>query len=328
MKILVRLPNWLGDMVMSVGLIHQLPYFFPGAELSVIAKKGIHELLSFFPPLQHQFVFDKALYKGLRGAYKFGKDIRKKEKFDLFICLPDSLSSAVMAKGTGAKQRIGYRKEWRNLFLTDSYEKTPHQHRVERYIQLLENFTGKKCLPPEVLLQHANNKQDYIVVNINSEAASRRLTVQKAAEIINALRASASEKILLIGAPKEREFVATVFDQLINKQGIENVAGQTNLPQLALLLASARVMLSTDSGPAHLANALQTATVVLFGAGNEAETAPYNQQFRSIIRLNELSCEPCEKNICVRFGTPQCLERLNTQKIISELKQLQHKTKV
>ena len=85
-------------------------------------------------------------------------------------------------------------------------------------------------------------------------------------------------------------------------------------------MASAGVMLSTDSGPAHLANALGTHTVVLFGAGREENTAPFNKELRNIIRLGQLSCEPCEKNICVRYATPQCLERLNSERIVETVK--------
>src|SRR5215208_4428093 len=123
MKILVRLPNWLGDMVMSVGFMHQLPVFFPGAEISVIVKKGIHELLSFFPPVKHQFIFSKEEYEGLRGAAAFGNKIKKAEKFDLFFCLPDSFSSAFVGYAGGARKRIGYKKELRQVLLTDSYPK-------------------------------------------------------------------------------------------------------------------------------------------------------------------------------------------------------------
>ena len=75
-------------------------------------------------------------------------------------------------------------------------------------------------------------------------------------------------------------------------------------------------MLTTDSGPAHLANALGTHTVVLFGAGDENNTAPYNHEYRTIIRLGKLDCEPCRKNVCIRYGTPQCLEQLDTHMII------------
>jgi heptosyltransferase II len=125
----------------------------------------------------------------------------------------------------------------------------------------------------------------------------------------------------LIGAPKEKDFVASVLSQLPHREGIESLAGKTSLPQLAELLATASVMLTTDSGPAHLSNALGTQTVVLFGAGDETHTAPYNGHLRTVIRLGQLSCEPCEKNICVRYGVPQCLERLDSMDIIQKVKQ-------
>ena len=321
MKILVRLPNWLGDMVMSVGFLHQLPYFFPGAEVSVIAKKGIHDLLPFFPPLKHQFIFSKNQYKGISGAIKFGKEIRQTEKFDLFFSLPNSFSSALIGYAAGSKKRIGYKKELRQFLLTDSYEIPLGIHRAEEYIRLLELYTGKKAQKPDVSLKHQFPKKDHVVVNINSEANSRRLTVNKALELLTDIHNGIDNEIILIGAPKEKPFVTEVLSKVKNKGRIRNMAGETSLIQLSELLASARLMLSTDSGPAHLANALHTFTVVLFGAGNENHTAPYNKEFRQVIRLGELSCEPCENNECLRYGTPQCLERLSTNMIVQTTKQ-------
>ena len=61
MKILVRLPNWLGDMVMSVGFLNELYKQYPGAEISVVAKKGIHELLPFFPPIKYEFILTNSM---------------------------------------------------------------------------------------------------------------------------------------------------------------------------------------------------------------------------------------------------------------------------
>ncbi len=77
-------------------------------------------------------------------------------------------------------------------------------------------------------------------------------------------------------------------------------------------------MLTTDSGPAHVANALGTPAIVLFGAGNENNTAPYNNN-KKIIRLNKLSCEPCLKNRCKLYEVPQCLQQLDTGFIISQV---------
>lgn len=320
MKILVRLPNWLGDMVMSVGFMNQLPYFFPGAEVSVIAKQGIHELLSFFPETKHQFVFSKDEFKGVKGLVKFGNQIKQAENFDLFFCLPDSFSASIMGAATGADKRIGYKKEMRQVLLTNSYSKPEGLHRVEEYIRLIELFTMLPSKPVDVFLHHSFEKKDFVVVNINSEASSRRLTVSKAVELLNLLKNSINRKIALVGARKEKEFVDLVLNQLSDQSNIENLAGKTSLCQLAQLLASAQVMVTTDSGPAHLANALGTHTVVLFGAGKESNTAPYNRSLRTIIRLGQLSCEPCEKNVCVRFETPQCLERLDSKRIVETVK--------
>jgi lipopolysaccharide heptosyltransferase II len=319
MKILVRLPNWLGDMVMSVGFMDQLPRFFPGAEVSVIAKKGIDELLPYFPQIKHQFIFSKEEYKGFSGLWRFGKKILGQEKFDLFFCLPDSFSSAFMAYTTGAKKRIGYKKELREMLLTNTYSKPKNIHRVEEYVRLLELYTKSPATPTQVQLQHSFTKQDHLVVNINSEATSRRLTVNKAVDLLTHLRKSVDSKIILIGGPKEKEFVESVLGLLNDRDNIQSVAGKTSLPQLVEVLASARVMLSTDSGPAHLANALGTHTVVLFGAGNENNTAPYNKASRTIIRLGKLSCEPCQKNVCMQFSTPQCLELLEVNDIVANV---------
>jgi ADP-heptose:LPS heptosyltransferase len=229
-----------------------------------------------------------------------------------------------MAFATGTEKRIGYKKELRSLFLTDTYTKEKGQHRVKDYITLIEKFSGKKSTSSKVQLIHNFKKENYIVVNINSEASSRRLTLNKATEIINSLRSSLIEPIILIGAPKEKGFVDEVYNNLAVKNSIQNKSGKTNLAQLAELMASASLVLSTDSGPAHLANALGTQTIILFGAGNEFNTAPYNEN-RNIIRLGELSCEPCQKNKCVRYEIPQCLEQLSTKNICTTVVTELHK---
>lgn len=307
-------------MVMAAAFMEGLERTWPHAEVSVICKKGIHDLLDFFPPIRHRFVFSKDEYKGIGGLLRFGRQIKDSDSFDLFFCLPDSFSSALMGAAAGASKRVGYRKELRQIFFTHSYLKPEGLHRVEQYVRLLECFTKKTVAPVSPTLRHGFQKENYIVVNINSEASSRRLTVNKAAELLTELRRKTDDKIIMIGAPKEQEFVETVLSRIPFKTNIENAAGRTTLAQLVQILASAKLLLTTDSGPAHLANALGTYTIVLFGAGNEQNTAPYNSKLRSIIRLGELSCEPCEKNICVRYATPQCLERLSTNVIVETVK--------
>ncbi len=324
MKILLRLPNWLGDMVMSAAFLRAVGEVFAGDEVSVIVKKGLHDLLPFFPATANNYVFDKKESGGPAGVWRFGKTIAAAEKFDVFFSLPDSFSAALMGAATGATTRIGYRAQGRLFLLTEAYEKEPGLHRVEEYLCLLEEYTGHRATNKTVQLHHNIRRGEHLVVNINSEAQSRRLTVAKAVETIAGVRTSFAQPIYLIGAPAEAAFVDTVLQAVPDKSGIMSMAGKTSLPQLVELLASAQGVLTTDSGPAHLANALGTPTVVLFGAGREANTAPYNRSGLQTLRLGQLSCEPCVKNVCTRFPTPQCLERLATEKMIAALHQTMH----
>lgn len=319
MNILVRLPNWLGDMVMSIGFINALKQVYPDAAISVIAKKGIHALLDFFPETQNRFIFAKEDYAGVAGAWRFGRHIKKQSSFDLFFCLPDSFSSALIGLATGAGQRIGYRSEMRSPLFTQAFTKGT-VHRVAEYINLLEQFVQKKITSESIRLNvPVVEKKNRIIININSEASSRRLPFKKAVSIIHAVRPAFADELVLIGGNQDKPNVDAVMNQLADTSNIINMAGKTSLPELVHLISAAKLVLTTDSGPAHLANALGIPTVTLFGAGNEKKTAPFNQNNSSVIRLGKLSCEPCVKNVCVLYGIPKCLDSLSEKMIVDTM---------
>lgn len=318
MNILIRLPNWLGDMVMSTAFVQAVKDEYPAATIDLVAKKGIDFLLDYFPAHGQRFIFCKEKYKGLGGLRKFGKIIAAQKKYDLFFCLPDSFSSAIMSHATAATQRVSYKKELRAVFLTHAYTKQKKVHRVEEYIDLLKQFTKKEMPVPPVKLQlPAAEKTGALIININSEASSRRLPKEKAISIIAALRSKINNEIILVGSSKEGPFVEEVFNALPDKSNISSKAGKTSLQQLMQLFAGSAAILTTDSGPAHVANALGVHTIVLFGAGNEYNTAPYNKNNRTIIRLGQLPCEPCVSNTCKVYGVPECLVRLDENIIVS-----------
>jgi ADP-heptose:LPS heptosyltransferase len=306
-------------MVMSIGFLNALKQAYPAAAISVIAKEGVHQILEFFPETRFRFAFSKKEYPGIPGAWHFGRNVRKQASFDLFFCLPDSMSSAIMGVATGSKKRIGFRKEGRSLLFTQSYKRSK-AHRVEEYIQLLERFTGTQISPGALRLRYEpTSRQNGIVININSEATSRRLPLAKAVHLISGIRKAFADELVLIGGKQDAPYVGEVIHQLTDKSKIINMSGKTSLADLVPLMGSARMVLTTDSGPAHIANALGVHTVTLFGAGNEQNTAPYNPNYRSIIRLGQLPCEPCVKNTCELFGSPKCLELLDENLIISTM---------
>jgi lipopolysaccharide heptosyltransferase II len=322
MKILIRLPNWLGDVVMSTAFVAAVKHLYPDALVDVIIKKELTGIALLIPGVNTVHPFSKQDNKGLSGAYRFGKNLRT-EKYDLFFNLPSSLSSLVMAWATGAKKRAGFGKEGGFFLLTNSFKPPLNLHRVDEYIFLLEQFTGKAIDNRKVGLdvnEPGKPITDQVLINFNSEAESRRMPLDKAKSILNLLTHTFKEvSFIFIGSPKEAAFIDEILEGIGNRERIENFAGKTDLVTLTNLMSAATALLTTDSGPAHLANSVGTPTVVLFGAGNEHNTAPYNKQGLTILRYGKLNCEPCVKNTCKLYGVPKCLELLDELQIINTL---------
>ncbi len=324
MKILIRLPNWLGDMVMSTAFVRAVRASYPAAEIDVIVKKDLDTLVDLMPWVSNRYIFSKSEWRGLRGAYRFGKKIKRRAQYDLFFCLPDSFSSAFMGWATGAKRRIGFRKELRSMFLTNVFRKPVAAHRVDEYIHLLEQFKNEVIASRSVVLTNDQHSvRGRIILNFNSEVESRRIPVDKAVSILEALMSEIpSAEFVTIGSAKENAHVEAILKRVQGRSAINNKAGQTpDLSTLAKVIGSGAAMFTSDSGPAHLANALGVPVVVTFGAGNEMNTAPYNTELVTVLRLGQLPCEPCLQNIC-KFGLPKCLELLEINRIVSAVKNL------
>lgn len=322
MKILIRLPNWLGDVVMSTAFINAVRQLYPDAVIDVIIKKELAGIASFIPGLRTIYPFSKNENKGLTGVYRFGRRLRK-QQYDLFFNLPTSLSSALMAWASGSLKRIGFGKEGSFFLLTKTFKKPVNMHRVDEYVSLLEQFTSKNINDKRVKLQTDNaiaRNNNRVLINFNSEASSRRLPHETAKAITNLLiNTFKTTTFTFIGAPKEVAFIEQIIDGVENKTRVENMAGKTDLVGLSNLMATSTAILTTDSGPAHLANSVGIPVIVLFGAGNEHNTAPYNKQNLTVLRAGKLNCEPCVKNTCKLYNMPKCMELIDELLIIQSL---------
>jgi lipopolysaccharide heptosyltransferase II len=322
LKILIRFPNWLGDLVMSIGFYNKLKEAFNTAKIYAISKSSISELLKLFGNFEKIYEFSKEKYNGIFGIYKFSREI--KDNYDIYFSLPNSFSSAIMGFFSNSKERIGYKNEFRNFLLTKSYKKPKNLHRVQEYCYLLKDYISNPLENIKVQL-HIEPENDIlslkskykIAININSEAQSRRMSIPKWTKIIEMLLKELDCYIILTGAKKDVNRVNWLFESLKDKNRVINLAGKTNLIELSKVIKACDIMLSSDSGPAHLSNALLVKTIVLFGAGDERNTAPYNKNFLKVIRLN-LDCSPCLKNTC-KFKVPICLENLDETLIVNSL---------
>jgi len=233
MKILIRLPNWLGDAVMSTAFIATVKELYPDALIDVILKKELSGIATLIPGLHNIYPFSKQEYKGLGGVFRFGKNLRS-EKYDLFFNLPTSLSSLVLGWATGAKKRIGFGKEGGFFMLTNSYKKPQNVHRVDEYVSMLEQFTNKTISNRQVKLDIPSPVQlnkNRALINFNSEALSRRMPLDKAKTIISLLTNTfISTTFTFIGSPKEAAFIEQVIGALKIKTVLKTLPGKRISP--------------------------------------------------------------------------------------------------
>jgi len=204
--------------------------------------------------------------------------------------------------------------------MTNTYKKPANLHRTDEYISLLEQYTGTKITERFVKLQakttESNDSQ--VVLNFNSEAVSRRMPLEKGKQLISMLiNTFKNTRFVIVGSQKEKAYVDDLLKGAAGQ--IENYAGKTSLEELCELMASSKAVLTTDSGPAHLANSLGVPTIVLFGAGNEQNTAPYNKDVLKVIRAGKLECEPCVRNTCKLYGIPKCMQLIDEIEIMNAL---------
>jgi heptosyltransferase-2 len=324
--ILIRLPNWVGDVIMALPFIDAVKKTFPEHLIHVVIKKGLEDIIAFTEGIDTIYTYSKKEYKGLIGGYKFGKQLSKKFNYEFFYCLPNSFSSAWIGYFTQSKNRIGFKNEMRNFLLSEACAKPTGQHRVNDYLHLLKEFSNidaaqvKSSLHLTERHSHVSNTpvKKNLLLNINSEAFSRRIPVESAASLLLKLGETNNYTIYLSGSNKEIPYVKEVLNLLPEDFRIENWAGRTSLKELFELVGSMDFVVSTDSGIAHIANAFGVNTVVIFGAGDERNTRPFNSRNLKIIRKPDLECAPCVSNKCI-FQTPKCISELNMERVVTAL---------
>jgi heptosyltransferase-2 len=327
-RILVHFPNKMGDSILMMPFLLNLKEEYPDSRIDGIMMKPFVEIAAFMPNLNHVYAFDKKKYSGVSGKRRFGREIKKKEKYDLYFCAPHSFSAAMIGYFTGSKKRIGFSNEMRGFLLTDTFSLPKGRvHATMDSIMLLNAFTGKNYRfkpvyykdPLDLPFEMPEGKN--LVFNVNSAGDSRRIPVDKSVYLINLLRSRYACNIILVGSPGERAHVDGICESLEDKTSVYNRTGKTSITELAAVLQHADMMLSTDSGTAHLCNILGTKLVVMFGAGSEWATGPMNKEKLRIIRKPGLECAPCRSSVC-KLKEPLCLTEMEDERILNAIDEL------
>lgn len=329
MKIAVRIPNWIGDAILSVPFINYLKSIYPNADLFLVGRYAPLQVYVNFPNVKELIVIDDKN----NGIIKTGLSLRK-YNFDIFYILADSLSSAVIAFLSSAKKRYGYRKEGRCVFLSKSLKLPDFKiHRAVKYLNILKinnNISTPDSLTSNIYLTNQEIKQGknilnnvihdrsrkIIGINPNCSAESRKWPFEKFAALADIL----SEKfnVIFFGSKDETEFVKSLIDRCKKKSSgyIINLAGMITIREYIAVLKNLDLFITNDSGPMHLANAVFTPVIALEGPADINETGALNKDAYIKYISKQLECSPCVKNICP-LGHNNCMKLISVDEVVA-----------
>ncbi len=315
-KIMVRATNWIGDAVMSLPAIEALNVRFPEAEIVVVAKPWVSELYQHHPGVSRQIVYDAAgEHRGTGGFLKLVQALRE-EGFDAAILFQNAFQAAFMAWCARIPVRIGYARDGRSSLLNEAVEVISPAacgHQVYYYLQLLfrSGLIDKPEPVGEVHLHLADSERRGAARQLQtlglggrrylvgicpgaSFGPAKRWLPERFANLADRLIDALGADVLIFGSPAESALAEEVAQVMEHTPVL--VAGKTTLREFMALLARCQLVITNDSGPMHLAAALDLPLLAIFGSTNERETGPIGHRLRII--KHPVACSPCGLREC------------------------------
>ncbi len=341
-NIIVRMPNWIGDLIMATPVLTDLRKAFPEAQITAMCRTPICELLKKDEAIDELFCFTKPSNEFLRRQ-DLRNIIAKIEagKYDTGILLPNSFSSAWWFWQGKVKRRIGFAAHFRSLLLTDAVpfpDNRETQHLVLTYKQLLAPLdipvsdtaprlyvTGQEIEESKQLLYQRGYIKGKKLIGINPGAAygtAKCWPPDRFRELAMKLLEETDAWIVFFGDASSFSLVKEICFGLPER--VMNLAGVTSLRELACLIKDCSVLVTNDSGPMHIGAAFGTPLVALFGSTDDTVTGPYGQK-EGVINKH-VKCSPCFKRVCpIDF---RCMNAISVEDVAGCVHQrLQKQTK-
>jgi len=265
---------------------------------------------------------------------KLSKVIKNKH-FDIAIILPRSFSSALLTYLARIPRRIGYASSGRSIFLTDPIPRTKdilNVHRVRYFYHILTKLGAPPPLEkPEIVIDNQSEewaRKELKVLGINGKTAVgfNPTAAYGTAKMWNAIRfvdlgkklvKKYNVKIMIFGAPNDYKVCQDIAERIdVARIGTAyNYAGKTDVLQLSALIKNCSIFVTNDTGPMHIADAVNTPIVAIFGPTNPITTGPFGKE-GIVLKVPECSCSPCLKRTCP-YGHHKCMELITCEEVFS-----------
>ncbi|MFN4895102.1 MAG: glycosyltransferase family 9 protein [Pseudomonadota bacterium] len=316
----------LGDVVRGMYLVNSLKAAEPDAHITWLVEPACSGILKLHPAIDEIIVFNRP--KGLAGVWEIRKELSKRS-FDITLDLQRHSKSGLFSWFSRSPRRIGFHrkdaKEFNWLFNTEyvdpqgeAISKIEHYHtflkplglpQPERLSSGLEGITleGVTASWAEQL-----RREPYVGFILGSSWESKDWPVEGYEGLLSLLPGGT----VVFLADKSKIAMAERLQQVATKATVVNLAGKTNLTELVALVRGARVLVGPDSGPGHIAGAVGTPHITLFGPTPWVRNAPRGSE--ELTLTANVGCAPCKRRVCPGLGKV-CMKLLRPEMVFDKM---------
>ena len=331
MNILIVKLSAIGDVIHTLPSLAALRGLYPDAHITWVVEEAAANIVKNHPYLNAVIVsrrkswskdiLNNKFLKPLFNMHSLIKELRQRP-YDLVIDFHGLFKSSIIVLFSSGKRKLGYDslQELSGLFLNEKIHEDMNKHAVDRYLDF-PRYLGAKIdkaefvLPPnndaeakvQLLMSKYNlDDNNFIAINPIAYWETKLWDDDNFARLADLIRNNLKMDVVFTGSEKS---IIEVITSKMKAKGI-NLGGQTTLLELAYLYKKARLVITTDSGPMHLAAAVGTPVVALFGPTDPARTGPYGEG-HTIVRT-ELPCSPCFLKKC---PTRKCMQDISPEQV-------------
>jgi heptosyltransferase-2 len=330
-KILVRAPNWVGDVVMATPSFRCIRENFADSHIMLLIKENLRGIVDGSPWFDEIVEFEPGKEKNTKDFLRLIYKLRQ-ESFDLGFLFPNSFSSSLMVWLSGVKRRIGYKRDARSLLLTDGIERLSENGKFlptymgDYYLKLcsqlgckitsrkLELFISKECEDNanELLRQYHIDEKPFFLINPGASYGSAKLwSAEGFARTADLLKEVVDCNVVLTCGPGETR-LADEIEKFSKKSLINLSRAPISLDVFKVIVKRCMLLITLDSGPRHFAVALNRPVVVLMGP-NDPRYTESEYEIGSVIR-EDIDCSPCQLKTCPTDR--RCMTRITPEKVV------------
>ena len=328
--LLVRLRS-IGDTVLATPCIAALKRFVPHAEVDILVEDWVAPVLSNHPHISNVIVLERS---GLMARARVARELRA-ANYDVVYNLHGGTTATFLTRATGAPHRVGF-KTYQYAQLHNHQAPSPlllwgqqQTHSVEQQLALL-GWTGVPVtdrprtqlgVDPEAtheinrrLAAVGLNDRKIVLIHPAAAFATKQWAVENFARVVEFLSERGFAPVVIV-APHE----TALLDNLLSQTSVQILSfDDLSLPEVTALAARSQLFVGNDSGIAHIAAAVGTPSVVIFGSSNIAHWRPWNRAAAEVV-FEEMPCQPCHGYFCEKFAQPECILRVPVPRVVAAI---------